>query len=139
MAITTTHIASWGIRSVHTGISVLAANEGQNCVITAWDSNIEPTMAPETNQVGSVIGQAVYDVTTTVRCSMNAQGSLATAIEAYEKDPSSFCAVVTVDGTTYYCKSIEIVESNQDYIKFNAVLERHKHDITPWDASVYGS
>lgn len=136
--ITTTHVASWGIRDSHTGATILEASEG-TAVITSLVPSTEPVMAPEHNEVGSVIGQAIYDVHTAIRCSMNIKASVAEAFEEYRKDPTKFETVVTIDDAIYYCTSLEIVESNQDYMKFNCSLERYKHDITPWDASAGGS
>lgn len=132
--VTSTHTASWGVRDVHTGITILEAS-ATNSVVLSFNLNKEPVMAPETNEVGSTIGQAVYDVHSTARCTMNIKAEVATALKAYAKDLTKFAVVCTIDETTYYVQSIEEIESNTDYMKLSIALERFMYDITPWDAS----
>lgn len=134
MATTTTHVASWGVFDAHTGLTILDASSS-NSVVLAFDPTVEPVMAPETNEVGGTIGQALYDIHSTVRCTMNVKAVIASKIKDYVDAPSKFTVQVTIDSVKYYVLSLNCPESNTDYMKFNVVLEKFKADITPWDAT----
>lgn len=136
--VTSTHTASWGVRDVHTGITILEASAG-NSVVLSFNLTKEPVMAPETNEVGSTIGQAVYDVHSTARCTMNIKAEVAVGLKEYAKNPAQFAVICTIDGITYYVQNLEEIESNTDYMKLSVALERFMYDITPWDASRKGA
>lgn len=124
MAVTTTHTASWGLSSEH----AIA-----NAVCLSWNETAEPIMAPEHNEVGSVIGQAIYDMHHTVRATYNIKSSLATGVSATDTVTEVLASPLAVSG--YYITNIELVESNQDYMKVNLSLEKYEHCTTGWNAT----
>lgn len=132
--VTTTHIATWGIQDVHTGQTIFEAN-ASNSVCLSFSQSSEPVMAPETNEVGSTIGQALYDIHTTCRATMNVKKAVAVAIKAYYDDQTKYTVQCVIDSVKYYATNLEVVESNTDYMKFNVALEKYLHEITPWDAT----
>lgn len=134
MAITTSHVASWGVREANTGTAILNIL-ASDCVVLNVTKTNEPVMAPEHNEKGSVIGQSVYDMHTSVRMTCNVRAAVAVALNGYAKDLSKVTAVVTLDNVTYYATSLEVAESNSDYMKFNVSMERYLNDITPWNGT----
>ena len=124
MAVTTTHTASWGVNDAHSK---------DNMVCLSWNENVEPVMAPEHNEKGSVIGQAVYDVRHTVRAVFNVSASVATGVVA--ADTVAELLASTYGASGYYITNLEEVESNNDYMKVNVGLERYEHCTTGFNGT----
>lgn len=128
MSATTTQTASWGVRTSHGAVG--------SGVCISWDETVEPIMAPEHNEVGAVIGQAVYDVRHTVRATYNIPASAATGLSNINTVQEILSYSVP---TGYYVTSAEVVESNSDYMKINVGLEMYEHCTSGWNASTGAS
>lgn len=111
-SVSTTKTASWGVT---TGLDAQTTVSG---VVTDWEDSAEPVLAPEQNEVGSVINQTMYDKHFT--CSFTVQVKAATA------KPKAGTAV-TAAGKTWYVTSSRVTENNTSYRKIAVTAERYVH------------
>lgn len=108
-SVTTTKTASWGISTIR-GQTAVAG------VVTDYDDAEEPILAPEHNEVGTVINQTQYDRHFT--CSFTVQVASGTA------KPLGGAAI-TIATKTWYVTSARITESNSAYRKIAISAERY--------------
>lgn len=110
--VTTTKTASWGVTTA------IGADSPVSGVVTDYEDSCEPILAPEQNEVGSIINQTMYDKHET--CSFTVQVAAGTAKPAAG-------AAVTVGGKTYYVTSARVTENNGAYRKISMQAERYVH------------
>jgi hypothetical protein len=111
MAVTTKGDAQWGISD---GTSV----DNVQGVVTDITVGKRTISEPQRNEIGSVIQQAFYDLETSITCTIEvAAGKKLPAA----KDP------ITIAGESAYIESMEIVESNRAYRKFQITAKAFKN------------
>lgn len=118
MALTKTHVCSWGIdHGRYTAAAFFAGASGTKAgILYGVDVSVDPVLAPEHNEIGQVISQTQYDAHG--RCTGTLQVAHGIAL------PSS-SEVIQVDDKYYYLVSATLSESNQSYDKYNVTLERY--------------
>lgn len=109
-SIHTSKLASWGITS---GLDAGTAVTG---VVTDFESSAETVLAPEQNEVGSVINQTMYDKHFTCSCTVQVAAGTA-APKAGE--------AVTLGSKTWYVTSARVTENNTSYRKIAVQAERY--------------
>lgn len=113
MAITTTHICSWGIdHDNHTTAKFVGTGSG---IVYDVNKNIDPIQAPEHNEIGQVIAQTVYD---------EHQTMTATLQTTHGVTPPTRGSTVQIDNEYWYMVNCTKTESNQAYVRYNITLER---------------
>lgn len=119
MAMTESHTASWGILSGDETV------QGITGIVTGVDLTTSQVAADEHNEIGRVIGHVVYDTTVSGRVSMIVSGAGLKAAREYLNATSGSVALktLTMAGGTYNVSSVEIAESNSDFMKVNLSVE----------------
>lgn len=116
--LTTTRYASWGISS---GMAVTSTVDG---VVTDFDVNVEPVLAAEQNEEGSVIGQVRYDNHLSGNATVQVKSSSTLPnIGDTINIASSESGQVSV--STYYITSLRVVENNTSFRKIVVGLEAY--------------
>ena len=98
-SVTQMKTASWG---------VYARTDKVSGVITDFENSSEAVIAPEQNEMGSVINQTMYDMHKTI--SMTIQVKSTTT-------PPVVGSKISIDNNHYYVTSARVVESNSAYRK----------------------
>lgn len=108
MAVTTQKTASWGVGTTSpiTG------------VITDYEDSCEATLAPEQNEVGSVIQQTMYDKHWTASCTVQV---------ASNANKPKAGAAITLGSKNMYVTSARYVENNTSYRKISIQAECYEH------------
>ena len=119
MAMTESHTASWGILSGDESV------QGITGIVTSVDLTTAQVAADEQNEIGRIIGHVVYDTTVSGRVSMIVSSAGLEAAKAYLNATSGNVALktLTMAGGTYNVSSVEIAESNTDFMKVNISVE----------------
>lgn len=121
--VTTAHVASLGISGNH----IDPAPSIVSGVVTSVDLTNEQVAADEHNELGQVIGHAIYDSRKSGRIGFMVSGSELDKANAIFGTGSASATptkkTLTLDGETYNISSCETVESNQDYMKVNLMVE----------------
>ena len=116
MAATTSATAEWGVQGKVDGASY------GNGVVTDVQVHREFSTSPELNEVGAVIQQVKYDehetATATVQCKHSA------TLPAYSAQITIKSGGTSVKG---YVTSVDIIESNQAFVKFQVSIEKYKN------------
>lgn len=121
--VTTAHVASWGISGNH----IDPASSIVSGIVTSVDLTNEQVAADEHNELGQVIGHAIYDMKKSGRIGFMVKGlELKKAIAIFGTGGASATPTkktLTLDGETYNISSSETVENNQDYMKVTLSVE----------------
>jgi hypothetical protein len=120
--VTTAQVASWGILNGH----IDPASSVVSGIVTSVDLTNEQVAADEHNELGQVIGHAIYDTKKSGRIGfMVSSAELKKAIAIFGTGGASAPTkkTLTLDSETYNISSAEVVESNQDYMKVNLSVE----------------
>lgn len=121
--VTTAQVASWGILNGH----IDPASSVVSGIVTSVDLTNEQVAADEHNELGQVIGHAIYDTKKSGRIGfMVSSTELKKAIAIFGTGGASATPTkktLTLDTETYNISSAEVVESNQDYMKVNLSVE----------------
>lgn len=117
-------IASWGVQQrVRTGLKAVNNIRG---VITSWSDNKEYVKAPCINEVGSRIGEMIYDY--------HKAGEAVIQVGADVAVPPFNTTITINDGlqsVEFRVISGRITESNQDYRKLALNIEAWGYKFTP--------
>lgn len=107
---------SWGIANNHYNVGNIKG------IVVGWRENKGYEKADCRNEVGSKIGESVYDVTyaatATIQCQHGTEVPTATTL-------------ISVGNRTYRVVNGEVTESNQDYTKISLNLEASAYNFTP--------
>ena len=109
-------VVSWGISEDHRYLGNLQG------IVVGWNENKGYEKADCRNEVGSKIGEVVYDVTYSVRATIQIRHGVEIPT------PST---VLTINNKVYRYVSGDVTESNQDYTKISVTLEASAYDFTP--------
>lgn len=112
-------LVSWGIASNHRSIGSVQG------IVVGWSENKSYEKADCRNEVGSRIGEVVYDVGYSVRATVQVKHGTELPAPA---------TTITVGGRVYRFVSGEVSESNQDYTKLSMNLEASFYNFTPTTA-----
>lgn len=111
-------IVSWGI-SPNARQNITSAVNG---IVTSWSSSLNYEKADCRNEVGSKIGEVVYDYGFSARATVQ----VATSVKV--PPPTT---VVTVGTVQYVVTGGEVAEENQNFRKINLTLEASGYRFTP--------
>lgn len=103
-----------GIKSLNSGIS--------NGIVTSWNCTTNYEKADCRNEVGSKIGEVVYDY------AHSARATIQCAAGTNCPPPTT---VITINEVQFHVVSAETSESNQDYHKMSVTLEASGYKFTP--------
>ena len=108
-------VASWGVADEHRQLGFTGLNTG---VVTSWDENQQNELAPLYNEVGSKIGETIYDKTFSVTCTIQVK------LTAQSPKAGEGISVRSADGKTryYFVQGCRLSEQNRDYRKFTLTL-----------------
>lgn len=111
---------SWGIHgSARTNIKDAIYGNG---IVTAWSCRVAYDKSDCRNEVGSKIGEVVYDYSYSARATL--QCSSSTRLP----EPTT---IITINGVKFHVVDAELAESNQDFCKINVSLEASGYQFTP--------
>lgn len=117
---TTAKTASWGV----TETSPVTG------VITDFEEGVETVLAPEQNEVGSIINQTMYDKHFTASATIQvAKGT---------EKPKAGSAIM-MKSKSYYVTSSRVTENNTSYRKISVTAERYEHCTATESASGIGT
>lgn len=126
MARTKTQTASWGVSdSVATGITNIVSG-----VVTDFDETAENVLAQEQNEIGSTIGQILYDQHFTANMTIQ--------VAAGTEKPDAG-AQITIGGKQYYVTSSRVTENNTSFRKIAVTAERYTYCNSVTNASGYSA
>lgn len=119
MALHTAKWASWGISETGLGIQGAVPGNGASGdgVVTDFEVSVEPIMAQEQNELGSVIQNTCYDKR------YQATGTLQIKADVALPDATQ---AITIDTIPYYLTSARITENNTSYRKYACTFERYQ-------------
>lgn len=109
MAVTKSGIASWGVTGSATGVTG---------IITSIEDGAEYIMAPEHNEIGQVVKQALYDTQKTATFTVE--------VAAGTNIPGKG-TVITVNGQSMYIKTARKLEDNNSYRRIQITAEAYEN------------
>lgn len=112
---------SWGVSaSARSGIKSI--NGFANGIVTSWSCTTNYEKADCRNEVGSRIGEVVYDYAYSARATVQC---------ASGTKPPAPTTLINVNDVEFHVVSAEESESNQDYTKISISLEASGYKFTP--------
>lgn len=112
---------SWGVSAGPRG-AIKGVSNFSNGIVTGWNCTTSYEKSDCRNEVGSKIGEVVYDYAYSARAVV--QCAAGTKIPAVG-------TLITVNGVQFHVVTGETSESNQDYHKISLTLEASGYKFTP--------
>lgn len=112
---------SWGVgASARQGIKSITGFS--NGIVTGWDCTTSYEKSDCRNEVGSKIGEVVYDYAYSARATVQC---------ASGTKPPEPTTLITINGIEFHVVNSEESESNQDYCKISISMEASGYKFTP--------
>ena len=109
---------SWGVVRGQAGKSFV----GGTGVVVGFNSNRQSTKSQCRNEMGSVIGERIYDFDFSAGINIQIPSNF---------QPPSATQIVQLGGKSYMVDSCELVESNTNFMIFNIRLHAYANTFTP--------